>query len=238
MLLISPRALTYASLHCLIVTVITVSCPHCQSYIWNLAASERIRRYGLTCVGGDLVGVGDTMAILQQQADEVELMDMEVEGGGHDVVDFSRPSSTPNQGSDKGADKGSDAAATANAVHMTAPGGDKKPALKIHVLTEEDITAGTYTITDVLLPLPGTSAILTHYYHHLFHNRFNPPLTTPIATITTTIITLSLPLISTLTNTLTSSHTYLCNYCLPANNHPDQYLSLLLSTHTTKSNPH
>ena len=114
-----------------------------QSYIWNLAASERIRRYGLTCVVGDLVGVGDTIELLQG-SDDIDLLEMSDEGG-HDV-DFSQPSPNP------GAEKGSDAPST---VHTTAPGGEKKPALKIHVLTEEDVAAGTYAITDVLLPLPG-----------------------------------------------------------------------------------
>ena len=113
-----------------------------QSYIWNLAASERIRRYGLTCVVGDLVGVGDTMELLQG-ADDIDLLEMGEEGNPD--VDFTQSSSAV----------GAEKSAEASAVHTNAPGGEKKPAVKIHVLTEEDIVAGTYTITDVLLPLPG-----------------------------------------------------------------------------------
>jgi tRNA pseudouridine13 synthase len=121
-----------------------------QSYIWNMTASERIRKHGAKCIVGDLVSLSGAIlkanddAILEDEVDVNELdgedllADMQVD----DAVPDNAPPPT--------------ASASASAADTTQS--EKKN--DIHILTEEDIQKNTYTIMDVLLPLPGHSVIL------------------------------------------------------------------------------
>lgn len=111
-----------------------------QSYIWNMAASERIRRFGLVCVVGDLVlaseagGEGAAVDLLLGAGEDLMGDDCD-EGGGADAV------------ADPAVAKAEDAI---DHSHQSS-----KSKVNVRALTPEDIYGGAYTIRDVLLPLPG-----------------------------------------------------------------------------------
>jgi len=114
-----------------------------QSYVWNLAASERVRRHGLVCVVGDLVLEADTTeaASLLDAADDV-LEDGDDGGGAGSSDDVAAAAAAASAGKDD------DAAVQSSKVR-----------LKVRPLTADDIAAGTHTIRDVLLPLPGYDSV-------------------------------------------------------------------------------
>ena len=112
-----------------------------QSYVWNLVASERVRRHGLTCVEGDLVLEADAEGAASLLLDAAD-----------DVLE---------EGDDGNAD-GAAAAATATASATKddeAAVQSSKTRVKVRPLTADDVAAGTHTIRDVLLPLPGFDSV-------------------------------------------------------------------------------
>ncbi|KAL7120130.1 hypothetical protein ACP275_02G104600 [Erythranthe tilingii] len=100
-----------------------------QSYLWNHAASMRVQKYGMhQVVLGDLVYCKD-----QEIEKETKFSNSECEdGNGNDTHD------------DCHVDELSviDLSEARNTV--------------VKVISEEDIAAGTYTIDDIVLPLPGS----------------------------------------------------------------------------------
>ncbi|KAL7157781.1 hypothetical protein ABFS83_02G099900 [Erythranthe nasuta] len=100
-----------------------------QSYLWNHAASMRVQKYGMhQVVLGDLVYCKN-----QEIEKEIKFSNSECEGGnGNDTHD------------DCHVDELSviDLSEARNTV--------------VKVISEEDIAAGTYTIDDIVLPLPGS----------------------------------------------------------------------------------
>jgi tRNA pseudouridine13 synthase len=113
-------------------------CAHAyQSYLWNMAASERIRLYGLQVVLGDAVSVGNVV-----ESDIVE----DDEG----LIDADDSDSN---GKDDGlqVDLAEDGPLTSK---------QRRDDGKAYVIvTAEDIAANRYTISDVVLPIPGDESI-------------------------------------------------------------------------------
>lgn len=85
-----------------------------QSYVWNRVVSERVEKYGLEPIEGDLVLVSEQP--IENDKDEENEDDLE------DIDE--------------------------NDI-------DSRMKVQVKVLTKEDIDAKTYSITDVVLPLPG-----------------------------------------------------------------------------------
>ena len=123
-----------------------------QSYIFNMAASERIRKYGMVCVEGDLVPIGETMKMLESvvediiEGDDNNASESIIVGGSISIdVEGEQKEKEKEKGNVQDKDKDSS--------------GDKKKSL-VHLVTADDVRAGTYTIRDVILPLPGHEIIL------------------------------------------------------------------------------
>lgn len=110
-----------------------------QSYIWNMSVSERVRKYGLVCIEGDLVSVGSPLSS--------EMIFEDYEGGdGLNTHDYKMN----NEEKDKKEEK----------VNSESSSIDKKIINEVHILTSEDIISNKYSIRDVVMPLPGHSIIL------------------------------------------------------------------------------
>jgi tRNA pseudouridine13 synthase len=129
-------------------------CAHAyQSYIWNMAASERINKFGLNVVEGDLVATG-AAALATDDLDEDVLESSPEEPSAEAAV---TPSATTSAATPAAAGGGG-----------TGAGGDsdniqrvgKHSKSDIHVVTAEDLAAGKFTIHDVILPLPGSDIVL------------------------------------------------------------------------------
>jgi tRNA pseudouridine13 synthase len=116
-----------------------------QSYIWNMVASERTRKYGLICVEGDLIAVGGKVP-------ESEInFENEAEGGeGLPNIEDNTHGADVKEKGDVLEEKNQD-----NSFQNS-----KNKKSDIRVLTAEDITSKKYTIQDVILPLPGHDVIL------------------------------------------------------------------------------
>mmetsp|Transcript_12328 Transcript_12328/g.11952 ORF Transcript_12328/g.11952 Transcript_12328/m.11952 type:complete len:767 (-) Transcript_12328:91-2391(-) len=115
-----------------------------QSYIWNLSASERVHKYGLVCVEGDLVSVGPSGPDIDVEAAEENCED----GEGLQSAEDSQETVSKEKEELK-EDKIKD-----NSFQ------NSKNKSDVRILTSEDIAANTFTIKDVILPLPGHNIIL------------------------------------------------------------------------------
>lgn len=96
-----------------------------QSLIWNLAASERIRRYGSRVVKGDLV-------LVKEHKDKEERQ-FEMEGNGVDA----------------------DGEHIVSASHEADSAQSQDIFERARALTEDEISSGKYNIFDIVLPQPG-----------------------------------------------------------------------------------
>lgn len=120
-----------------------------QSYIWNKTASERIRKHGMVCTVGDLVAIHDASSRIG--------LDMIIEDECDTAEDLQQAS---------GADGILPESAAAQFEEEEVPGNNsiEKSSItkkaEIHVITADDVTANTYSIHDVVLPLPGHSVVL------------------------------------------------------------------------------
>jgi tRNA pseudouridine13 synthase len=111
-----------------------------QSYIWNMSASERVHKYGLVCIEGDLVSVGASGPDI-----DVETVDDNCEDGeGSQSVEDTQETASKQVKEESKEDKIKD-----NSFQ------NSKNRSEIRVLTSEDIAANIFTIKDVILPLPG-----------------------------------------------------------------------------------
>jgi tRNA pseudouridine13 synthase len=124
-----------------------ICCHAYQSYIWNWAASERIRVFGMEVVEGDLVCVLEPGAVLDgERGDEI----LDAPDGLVHIEDGGDASEDKNTGHATAASSTA-VADTGNAFQRTR----KDPSRGIHVVTASDVAARTFTIRDVVLPLAG-----------------------------------------------------------------------------------
>ena len=109
-----------------------------QSYVWNKAASERILKYGMICVVGDLVdlGGGDGDKVIDEM-----IVEDEAEG-----ADCAISEENPKNKSDKTEDL---------SMEKDSICKDERKNMAVHVITQEDIDSNRFSILDVVLPLPG-----------------------------------------------------------------------------------
>jgi tRNA pseudouridine13 synthase len=134
-----------------------------QSYLWNKAASERIKRYAYsTVIEGDLVLEKDTesssLLLLEENIDEVtdeivtEMNEIE-DGNKMTIAEEEKTSSSSSSSISDGKSSSS-------------------PLPKIHIVTAEDVISKKYSISDVVLPLVGSEILFPHndignYFHEL-----------------------------------------------------------------------
>ena len=107
---------------------------------WNSAASHRIQTYGSTgAVAGDLVLPRDPAArAAKRNRSEQQQQDPGAEAAAAD-------------------DGGAAAAAAADEEGEGAGAADEEAGgIEVHVVTEEEAAAGTYSMADVVLPMPGS----------------------------------------------------------------------------------
>lgn len=153
-----------------------------QSYLFNKAASERVRLFGLECVEGDLVAVNPavldeaTQAALDEEAllasstaeesassgsgsgsGDKERQGDDAERGAED--EGGRSAKVPRVGGVAGAAVTHDAFQRSEIRQMEAGGGATAVA-DIRALTAEDVASGAFSIKDVILPLMGSESVL------------------------------------------------------------------------------
>lgn len=104
-----------------------------QSLLWNLAASERIKLYGREgVVEGDLVFPPD-VAVMEE-----------------DPILIEAPASVDEIAVLGDGDQEGEGDPEAKRAKKGPP---RLPP--VHVVTKEDVEAGTFQLTDVILPMPG-----------------------------------------------------------------------------------
>ncbi|XP_024962160.1 multisubstrate pseudouridine synthase 7 isoform X2 [Cynara cardunculus var. scolymus] len=115
-----------------------------QSYLWNHAASMRVQKYGT-----DKVVVGDLVYCNEESSNEIkQVHDSDYEDIGH------------NDSSEN------------NHLDEADPLSSEGSSSSVKVINDEDILSGNYTVTDVVLPLPGSRVIypqndIEQYYQDL-----------------------------------------------------------------------
>lgn len=114
-----------------------------QSYLFNIAASERIARHGLTPIIGDLVlETGCTLWESKAFEEDEEAVDEEAASGGGDVK----------------MDDADDETSTATTTTATNPNGGQVIAAVRVLKTAEDVAAAR--MDQVVLPLVGHSSVM------------------------------------------------------------------------------
>ncbi|KAI5638639.1 tRNA pseudouridine synthase D (TruD) domain-containing protein [Phthorimaea operculella] len=109
-----------------------------QSLTWNRAASERVRRLGLTPAVGDIVPL---------DVDTEEICKLEEEEDDEDEDAESRDD-VQNGEQNKMAD-------TTPVTPLETSIKQEKRQIPVKILTQEDVDSGKYTLFDIILPLPG-----------------------------------------------------------------------------------
>lgn len=133
-------------------------CAHAyQSYLWNMAASRRIAKFGLVCIEGDLVAV-NPLALEAGQLDETMLDEA--------CGEQEQLQSSSNETISK---------LDAGAVGNDFQSAKNKIAGAIRALTAEDIAAKTFSIRDVVLPICGSDSLLPsneigEFYSQMLHS--------------------------------------------------------------------
>ena len=107
-----------------------------QSYIWNHVASERISRFGLSVVEGDLVLVDNVGSEEASDAHDADMVDQD----GESII---RDTSTP--------------AIITLSDKLTRSTTDETDSSfqQARALSAQEASTGTYTIWDIVLPTPG-----------------------------------------------------------------------------------
>lgn len=122
-------------------------CVHAlQSYLFNKAASERVRKFGLQVVVGDLVAVDES--VLDQTDDDAVVESNDQESNQKETVE------EPSQKFQK------------------SEGPTDSVAAGVHVVTEEDVVQNRFTMWDLVLPLVGYESVfpsneIGNYFHSL-----------------------------------------------------------------------
>eukprot|EP00123_Amoebidium_parasiticum_P015545 comp23025_c0_seq1/m.36779 comp23025_c0_seq1/g.36779 ORF comp23025_c0_seq1/g.36779 comp23025_c0_seq1/m.36779 type:complete len:714 (-) comp23025_c0_seq1:696-2837(-) len=99
-----------------------------QSYVWNKMASERIRKYGLKPIVGDLV--------IQ---DERYMLDLE----------------RFDSGDEREEEEGKAKEGSADLERQAAKHQDDEKEIPVRILDQADIDSGRFSIYDIVLPMPG-----------------------------------------------------------------------------------
>lgn len=105
-----------------------------QSYLFNMSASLRVKRYGLQVVAGDLVALN--MLEVEQLQSEIEVQDAELAEQGQGDTD------------------------AVESIKLDTVSTENKFNRNVHVVTEEDVASNRFSIDDVILPLIGSNIIL------------------------------------------------------------------------------
>ena len=160
-------------------------CAHAyQSYLWNMAVSERIRLYGFECVEGDLVAVSDIdelidnsqledfngfddgqAAVIESESNEKsKTMKATIIEGEFNESTGEESKSLPNSTTTEL----SNLSNSSSALHAVHSG-------KVRLLTKEDVASGSFAFDQVVLPIPGFDVMLpSHaigaYYHSLLES--------------------------------------------------------------------
>lgn len=141
-----------------------------QSYIWNQVVSERIKLHGCDKpVVGDLVLIGEDTEdkeAVDEEADmpaapPVEALDPDLDAGEVcSVLSQSCMALTPSVRpiAYAAAEPAPTANPASSALNLDRALATSR-APKARVLTQEDIDAGTHTIFDVVLPMPGYATV-------------------------------------------------------------------------------
>nr|GMD01314.1 multisubstrate pseudouridine synthase 7 isoform X2 [Ipomoea batatas] len=113
-----------------------------QSYLWNHAASFRVQKHGF-----DQVVVGDLVYCKEPCTEKETYLECE-DGSGNDTNDSINPD------------------------EISETDVPEERNISVKAVNEEDIRSGTYTIDDVVLPLPGSRVIypsndIAKIYHDL-----------------------------------------------------------------------
>ncbi|XP_031094995.1 multisubstrate pseudouridine synthase 7 [Ipomoea triloba] len=113
-----------------------------QSYLWNNAASFRVQKHGF-----DQVVVGDLVYCKEPCTEKETYLECE-DGSGNDTNDSINPD------------------------EISETDVPEERNISVKAVNEEDIRSGTYTIDDVVLPLPGSRVIypsndIAKIYHDL-----------------------------------------------------------------------
>lgn len=115
-------------------------CVHAyQSSVWNKAVSERIRQFGLVVVPGDLVRVTSASTKV--------------------AVDVAAVSSTEAQPSAEQENNIDNTDAEAEIVEEE----EAVDSSEVHVVTAEDVSAGRFSVYDIVLPIVGSDSILPQH---------------------------------------------------------------------------
>ena len=124
-------------------------CVHAyQSFLWNQAASRRMKQYGLKCIEGDLVAVSaaSNLEPARDNWDGNEAVE-QLEGFENEEVPSDTLEELPN-----------------GSEHVLAAEGNAFQSAKhhgtVHVLTADDLASGRFSIKDVVLPIVGADSIL------------------------------------------------------------------------------
>lgn len=139
---------------------VRILCTHAyQSYLWNMATSKRIMKFGLECFEGDLVALNGSLL------DSADITN-ETEGD----IETSETINQVNEESDSKIKRVDDSAIVDDNEFQRQKYANTSDF--IHVVTKEDIEQKKFTINDVILPLPGSLSIyptneIGKYYQEL-----------------------------------------------------------------------
>ncbi|RVE47309.1 hypothetical protein evm_008046 [Chilo suppressalis] len=126
-----------------------------QSWIWNRALSERIKRFGLTPAVGDLVPLAE---VDKEELDEDESDDEDQsnenkkqEKSSSEKDAKTEPEGQKEQEKEKDTEKEKEKEKEQKRLNNDTP----RPKLPVKVLTQEDVDSGVHSIFDIVMPLPG-----------------------------------------------------------------------------------
>lgn len=127
-----------------------------QSYLWNKVSSERVKKYGINVIEGDLVVLTPNISLedipIEELAEEELVVDQVVredKEGAEKVEDPTKMEVVHNEGSIKKSDKGIND--------------------NIHIVTKEDIEQNRFQISDVILPLIGSDILFPQNEFHAMY---------------------------------------------------------------------
>ena len=129
-----------------------------QSYIWNCMVTIRLQKKG-----GLKLMVGDLVLAPKEEEDKTEKKKVAVDQDGDVAMNDSKTdSSSASSTSSSSSSSGSNSRANRHDLKSKADAIIKKERNrdlpKVHVITQQDIDSSTYTVYDVVMPLPGSAS--------------------------------------------------------------------------------